>query len=76
MTACEIRANELIGEEEEEECLHPWVKVDQVGRPLPPKSLNILVDLTLKPDSLCIIINLVENIWTFWLVFDIFGLVA
>ena len=32
----------------EEECLHPWVKVNQAGRPLPPKSLSILVGLTVK----------------------------
>ena len=31
-----------------EDCLHPWVKVDQAGRRLPPKTLSILVDLTLK----------------------------
>ena len=45
-----------------EECLHAWVKVDQVGRPLQPKSLCILSGLTLKLDSLCIIVNIVENI--------------
>ena len=55
---------------EEEECLHPWVKVDQAVRPLPPKSLNILVGLTLKLDSLCIIVSVVENIWTVWLFLD------
>ena len=41
--------------------LHLLVKVDQAGRPLPPKSLNILVGLTLKLDSLCIIVIVVEN---------------
>ena len=56
----------------EEECLHPWVKMDQAVRPLPPKSLNILVGLTLKLDSLCITVNVVENIWKFWFVFRIF----
>ena len=36
------------------ENLHPWVRVvDQAGRPLPPKALNILVGLTLKLVSLC-----------------------
>ena len=55
-----------------EERLHPWVKVDQAGRPLPPKSLSILVGLTLKLDFLCIRVNVVENIWTFWFVFRIF----
>ena len=52
--------------------LHPWVKVDQAGRPLPPKSLNILASLTLKLDSLCIIVSNIENIWTLWFVFRIF----
>ena len=52
--------------------LHPWVKVDQAGRPLPPKSLNILVGLTLKLGSLCITVSVVENIWTFWFAFRIF----
>ena len=47
--------------------------MDQAGRPLPPKSLSIFVGLTLKLDSLCIIVNVVENIWTFWFVFNIFG---
>ena len=60
----------------EEECLHLWVKVDQAGRPLPPRLLGILVGLTLKLDSLCIIVNVVENIWTFWFILNIFGLVA
>ena len=32
--------------------LHPWVKVDQAGRPLPPKTLSILVGLALKLISL------------------------
>ena len=45
---------------------------DQAGRPLPSKSLNILVGLTLKFDSLCIIVSVVENIWTLWFVFRIF----
>ena len=27
------------------ECLHPWVKVDQASRPLPPNSLSIMVSL-------------------------------
>ena len=51
------------------ECLHPWVKVDQAGRPLPPKTLSILVGLTLKLGSLCISVNVMESIWTFWFVF-------
>ena len=41
--------------------LHPWVKVDQAGRPLPSKSPNILVGLTLKLDSLCIVVIVVEK---------------
>ena len=48
------------------------MKVDQAGRPLPPKSLSILVGLTLNLDSLCIIVNVAESIWTFWFVFHIF----
>ena len=48
------------------------MKVDQAVRPLPPKSLNILVGLTFKLDSLCIIVSVVDNIWTFWFVFRIF----
>ena len=47
------------------ENLHPWVKVDQAGRPLPPKTLSILVGLTLNLDSLCTIVNAVGNFWTF-----------
>ena len=46
------------------ECLHLWVKVDQASRPLAPKSLNILIGLTLKLDSLCITVSVIENIWT------------
>ena len=41
-----------------------WVKVDQAGRPLPPKILSILVGLTLKLVSLCGIISILEEIWT------------
>ena len=33
--------------------LHLWVRVDQAVRPLPPKTLNILVGLSLKLISLC-----------------------
>ena len=66
----------LVAEEEEEECLHPWVKVDQADRSLPPKSLSILVGLTLKLDSLCIIVNVIESIWTFWFVFSVFEVIA
>ena len=32
----------------EEESLHPWVKVDQAARPLPPKQLSIFEGLMLK----------------------------
>ena len=45
------------------ECLHPWVRVDQAGRHLPPKILSILVGLTLKLVSLCSIISILEKIW-------------
>ena len=48
------------------------MKVDQAGRPLPPKSLNILVGLTLKLDFLSITVSVVENTWTLWFVFRIF----
>ena len=41
-----------------------WEKVDQAGRPLPPKILSILVGLTLKLVSLCGIISILEEIWT------------
>ena len=61
---------------EEEECLHPWVKVDETVRPLPPKSLNILVGLTLKLNSLCITVSVVENIWTLGLFLEYFVLLA
>ena len=54
-----------VGLFKEEECSYPWVKVDQADGPLPPKSLSILVGLALKLDSLCIMISVVENIWTF-----------
>ena len=37
----------------ENENLHRWVKVDQAGRPLPPKTPSILAGLTLKRISLC-----------------------
>ena len=46
-----------------EERLHPWVKVDQAVKPLPLKSLNILLGLTLKLDSMCITVSVVENVW-------------
>ena len=32
--------------------LHPWVRVGQAGRPLPPRTLSILGGLTLKLLSL------------------------
>ena len=45
--------------------------VDQASRPLPPKTLSILVGLTSKLISLCnqIAINKVEIIWTVLFVF-------
>ena len=48
------------------------MKVDQAVRPLPPKSLNIFADLTVKLDSLCITVSIFENIWTLWFVSRIF----
>ena len=41
------------------------IKVDQAGRPLPHRTLSILVGLTLNLDSLCTIVNIVGNFWTF-----------
>ena len=46
------------------ESLHPWVKVDQAGRPLPPKRLSILEGLTLNLLH-CAVICVFEVIWTF-----------
>ena len=64
-------------EKRKKECLHPWVRVDQAGRPLPPKTLGILVvGLTLKLVSLCIIISVVKNIWTLCFILEYFCLVA
>ena len=54
------------------ECSHLWVRVDQAGRPLPPKTISILVGLTLKLVSLCIIITVVENIWTLCFILEYF----
>ena len=47
------------------EKLHQWMKVDQAGRPLPPKTISILVGLRLNLDSLCTIVNVVGNFRTF-----------
>ena len=33
------------------ESLHPWVNVDQAGRPLPPKPFSILEGLMLNLDQ-------------------------
>ena len=53
--------------ERKKENLLPWVKVDQAIRPLPPKSLDILilVGLTLKLYSLCIIVSVVASLERF-----------
>ena len=58
------------------ECSHQLVKVGQAGRPLPPKTLRILVGLTLKLDSLCIIVNVVETSGRFRLFLEYFDLQA
>ena len=63
-------------EERKKECLHQWVRVDQAGRPLPPKTLVILVGSMLKHVSLCIIISIIENIWTLCFILENFCLVA
>ena len=44
--------------------LHPRVRVDQAVRPLPPKTLSILVGLILKLTSMCIMIYKVRKVWT------------
>ena len=48
------------------------VKVDQAIRPLQPRSLNILVGLMMKLYSLCITVEVVQNIWAFRSAFRIF----
>ena len=52
------------------------MKADQAGRPLPPKSLNILVGLTLKLDSLCIIVKWLKTSGRFDLFLEYFELQA
>ena len=42
----------------------PEVRVDQAVRPLPPKTLRILVGLVLKLTSMCIMIYNVRKVWT------------
>ena len=34
----------------DEESLHPWVKVNQANRPVPPKRLSILEGLNTDPE--------------------------
>ena len=58
------------------EGLHPWVRVDQAGRPLPPKTVSILVGVELKLVSLCRIISMVEKDLDVLLYFGVFVLVA
>ena len=58
------------------ECLHPWVRLDQDGRPLPTKTVSILVGLALKIVSLCSIISKVEKDLDVLLYFGVFVLVA
>ena len=57
---------------DKKEFLHPWVKLEEAGRPPPPKTFGIFVGLTLKLGSLCISVNVVKSIWTFWFVFILF----
>ena len=52
--------------------LHPRVRVDQAVRPLPPKTLSILVGLILKLISMCIMIYKVRKVWTVWFVLIMF----
>ena len=42
--------------------LHPRVRVDQAVRPLPPKTLSILVGLVLKLMSMCLMIYKVRKV--------------
>ena len=58
------------------ECLHPWVRVDQAGRPLPPKTLSVSVGLALKLVSLCSIISIAGKDLEVLLYFGVFVLVA
>ena len=53
------------------ENLHPWVKVDQAIRPLPLRSLAILVGSNVETLFL-VYHSVVENIWTLWFAFRIF----
>ena len=47
------------------ENFHPWVKVDQANRPLPPKTLSILEGLALKTGYLCAVkICEFADVWT------------
>ena len=52
--------------------LHPKVRVDQAVRPLPPKTLSILVGFMLKLTSMCIMIYKVRKVWTVWFVLIMF----
>ena len=50
--------------------------MDQAGRPLPPKTVSILVGLALKLVSLCRIISIVEKYLDVFLYCGVFLLVA
>ena len=58
------------------EWLHPWVRVDQAKKALPPKTVSILEGLLLKLVSLCSIISIVEKDLDVLLYFGVFVLVA
>ena len=58
------------------ECLDPWVRMDQAGRPLSPKTVSILVGLALKLVSLCSIISIVEKDLDVLLYLGVFVLAA
>ena len=46
--------------------------MDQAVRPLPPKTLSILVGLILKLTSMCITIYKFRKVWTVWFVLVMF----
>ena len=46
------RVQDFLSLAQSKENLHPWMKVNQAGRPLPPNTLGILVGLALKLISL------------------------
>ena len=58
------------------ENLHPWVRVDQACRPLPPKTLSILVCLLLNWYLCVVTVNKLKSSGRFCLFLLIFLVVA